>query len=81
MEIAYPDVYTSWADGTYAVTFGFDQAENKIYHLDQWPMGAASTEYDFDTLLSTRLPNRKLEYDGYQCCRSLDHRQSSISTM
>jgi predicted ribosomally synthesized peptide with SipW-like signal peptide len=56
VEIPYPDVYTPWADGTYVVTFSFDQAENKITTSINGPMGAASTEYDFDTLLSPGCP-------------------------
>jgi hypothetical protein len=53
VEASYPNVYADWQDGTYAVTFAFDQAENKITtSIDDGNGDSKSLEYDFDDLLS-----------------------------
>ncbi|MGB6371195.1 MAG: hypothetical protein WBF68_09250 [Atribacterota bacterium] len=50
VELSYPDVNNSWPDGTYTVTFAFDQAENKITTSIDGSEGLKSAEYDFDDL-------------------------------
>ena len=53
VEVSYPNVYANWQDGTYAVTFAFDQTENKITtSIDNGLGDSTSLEYDFDLLLS-----------------------------
>jgi hypothetical protein len=52
VEASYPTVYTNWQAGTYAVTFSFDAAENKITTSIDGPGGTKSLAYDFDDLLS-----------------------------
>ena len=56
VEVSYPNVYANWADGTYAVTFSFDQAANKVSTSIDGPGGVASLDYDFDDLLSPGCP-------------------------
>jgi hypothetical protein len=56
VEASYPNVYANWQDGTYAVTFSFDQAANKIVTTIDGPGGTESLEYDFDDLLAPGCP-------------------------
>ncbi len=51
VETEYP-ASSNWQSGTYAVTFAFDQPENKITTSISGPGGPAALEYDFDTLLA-----------------------------
>ncbi len=57
VEASYPNVYTNWQDGTYAVTFSFDPAENKIVTTIDGPGGSELLEYDFDDLLDPGCPS------------------------
>jgi len=57
VETSYPTVYADWQDGTYAVTFSFDQAENKVVTTINDNNGdSKSLEYDFDDLLAPGCP-------------------------
>jgi hypothetical protein len=56
VEASYPNVYANWQDGTYVVTFSFDQVENKVVTTINGPGGSESLEYDFDDLLAPGCP-------------------------
>jgi hypothetical protein len=56
VEASYPNVYANWQDGTYLVTFAFDQAENKVVTTIAGIGGTESLEYDFDDLLAPGCP-------------------------
>lgn len=56
VEASYPNVYANWQDGTYAVTFSYDQAENKIVTTIDGVGGSELLEYDFDDLLAPGCP-------------------------
>lgn len=53
VEASYPNVYANWQDGTCAVSFSFDQTENKVVTtIDDGAGDSKSLEYDFDDLLA-----------------------------
>ena len=57
VELSYPDVGEDWPNGTYAVTFAFDQDENKITtSIDDGKGNSKSIGYDFDDLLLPGCP-------------------------
>ena len=49
VEASYPNVYANWQDGTYKVTFSFDQNENKIVR----PSTMAMATVDLSSTIST----------------------------
>lgn len=52
IEASYPNVYASWQDGTYEVTFSYDPSANAVSTSIDGPGGTASLTYDFDDLLA-----------------------------
>lgn len=57
VEASYPNAYTNWQDGTYAVTFSYDPAENTIVTtIDDGDDDSKTLEYGFDDLLAPGCP-------------------------
>jgi len=56
IEASYPNVYANWQDGTYDVTFSFDEIENAISTTIEGVGGTESLTYDFDDLLDPGCP-------------------------